>query len=176
VLIADATATDAALAGFVFNVLLIARAPLQLFQAVQTSLLPHLAGLNATADRAEFDRAIRTTILAIAAFAGAVALGLLVLGPFVMDLLFGGDFDYGRFGLALVALGMGCHLAAGTLNQAALARGRQRQAAAAWAGAAVALVVWLVVPVVDDVLLRVEVGYLGATALLCSALWLTERR
>src|SRR4029450_6878950 len=32
----------AALAGFTFNVLLIARAPLQLFQAVQTSILPHL--------------------------------------------------------------------------------------------------------------------------------------
>jgi O-antigen/teichoic acid export membrane protein len=176
VLIADATAEDAALAGFVFNVLLIARAPLQLFQAIQTSLLPHLASLNATADRDEFDRAIRTTVLAIAGFAGAVALGLLVLGPFAMDLLFGGDFDYGRWGLALVALGMGCHLASGTLNQAALARGRQRQAAVAWAGAAVVLVVWLVLPVVDDVLLRVEVGYLGATALLCVALWVVERR
>ena len=44
----DATATDAALAGFVFNVLLITRAPLQLFQAIQTSLLPHLSGLAAT--------------------------------------------------------------------------------------------------------------------------------
>ena len=176
VLITDATAENAALAGFVFNVLLIARAPLQLFQAIQTSLLPHLSSLNATADGDEFDRAIRTTILAIAGFAGAVALGLLVLGPGAMDLLFGGDFDYGRVGLAVVAVGMGCHLAAGTLNQAALARGRQRQAAAAWAGAAIALVVWLVVPVVDDELLRVEVGYLGSTALLCAALWLTERR
>ena len=48
VLAADATATDAALAGFVFNVLLITRAPLQLFQAIQTSLLPHLSGLDAT--------------------------------------------------------------------------------------------------------------------------------
>ena len=36
-----------ALAGFVFNVLLIVRAPLQLFQAIQTSILPHLAGLEA---------------------------------------------------------------------------------------------------------------------------------
>ena len=44
VLAVDATAADAALAGFVFNVLLITRAPLQLFQAIQTSLLPHLAG------------------------------------------------------------------------------------------------------------------------------------
>jgi O-antigen/teichoic acid export membrane protein len=175
VLIADATASDAALAGFVFNVLLIARAPLQLFQAIQTSLLPHLTGLNATEDSVEFDRAIRVTLLAIAGFAGAVALGLLVLGPFAMDVLFGGDFDYGRAGLALVALGMGCHLAAGTLNQAALARGRQRQAAAAWTAAAAALVVWLVLPVVDDELVRVEVGYLGATALLCGLLFAIER-
>ena len=37
----------AALAGFTFNVLLIARAPLQLFQAVQTSILPHLTRLRA---------------------------------------------------------------------------------------------------------------------------------
>ena len=44
VLTTDLTAADAAAAGFVFNVLLIARAPLQLFQAVQGSLLPHLAG------------------------------------------------------------------------------------------------------------------------------------
>ena len=33
--------------GFVFNVLLIVRAPLQLFQAIQTSILPHLASLEA---------------------------------------------------------------------------------------------------------------------------------
>src|SRR4051794_20190687 len=43
VLTADITAQDAAVAGYVFNALLIARAPLQLFQAVQGSLLPHLA-------------------------------------------------------------------------------------------------------------------------------------
>ena len=47
VLIVDGT-SGAAVAGVVFNALLIARAPLQLFQAVQTSLLPHLAGLEAT--------------------------------------------------------------------------------------------------------------------------------
>ena len=176
VLVAYASAADVALAGIVFNVLLIARAPLQLFQAVQTSLLPHLAGLNATEDRAEFERAIRVTILAIAGFAVAVALGLLAVGPLAMDLLFGSDHDYGRAGLALVALGMGCHLAAGTLNQAALARGRQRQAAAGWAISASALVVWLALPVVDDELLRVEVGYLGATALLCALLAAVERR
>ena len=93
-----------------------------------------------------------------------------------MDLLFGGDFDYGRGGLALVALGMGCHLAAGTLNQAALARGRQRAAAAAWAVAAVGVRRLARPPGVDDELLRVEIGYLGATALLCALLAVIDRR
>ena len=81
VLAADINATDAAVAGYVFNALLIARAPLQLFQAVQGSLLPHLAGLEATEGRDEFDKAIRITILAIAGFAGAVAIGLLARRP-----------------------------------------------------------------------------------------------
>jgi O-antigen/teichoic acid export membrane protein len=176
VITTDLTATDAAVAGFVFNVLLIARAPLQLFQAIQGSLLPHLAGLEARAGREEARRAVRITLLAIAGFATAVALGLLAVGPPVMDLLFDDAADYGRAGLALVALGMGFHLAAGTLNQAALARDRAGAAATAWAVAAILFVVWLVSPVVDDELLRAELGYFGAAALLCALLALTDRR
>ncbi len=57
VLTVDATSNQA-LAGIVFNVLLIARAPLQLFQAIQTSLLPHLTGLEAKEGHAAFARAI----------------------------------------------------------------------------------------------------------------------
>jgi O-antigen/teichoic acid export membrane protein len=170
-----AVAAEGAVAGYVFNALLIARAPLQLFQAVQGSLLPHLAGLEATQGRDEFERAIRVTILAIAGFAGAVALGLLVLGPFAMSLLFEDDAEYGRFGLAAVALGMGAHLAAGTLNQAALARDRAGAAAAAWIVTAVAFVAWMLSGAVDDALLRAEVGYLGAAALLCALLALVYR-
>ena len=134
VLTSDLTAEDAVVAGFVFNVLLIARAPLQLFQAVQGSLLPHLAGLEARAGRAEAHRAVRITVLVIAGFALTVAAGLVALGPWAMDVLFDDAATYGRWGLALVALGMGFHLMAGTLNQAALARdragaGRRRVAA-----------------------------------------------
>jgi O-antigen/teichoic acid export membrane protein len=176
VITTDLTATDAAVAGFVFNVLLIARAPLQLFQAIQGSLLPHLAGLEARAGREEARRAVRVTLLAIAGFAAAVALGLLAVGPPVMDLLFDDAADYGRAGLALVALGMGFHLAAGTLNQAALARDRAGAAATAWVVAAIVFVVWLVSPVVDDEVLRAELGYFGAAALLCALLALTDRR
>ncbi len=176
VLTTDFTADDAAVAGFVFNVLLIARAPLQLFQAVQGSLLPHLAGLEASEDREAARRAVRITVLAIAGFASAVALGLIALGPWAMDLLFDDGATYGRWGLALVALGMGFHLMAGTFNQAALARDDAPQAAAAWLAAAAVFVVWLVAPVVDDPLLRAEIGYLGAAALLCALLAAVYRR
>jgi hypothetical protein len=86
------------------------------------------------------------TVLAIAGFAAAVAVGLLAVGPFAMDVLFGADYAFERIGLALVGWAWAATWRRGTLNQAALARGRQRQAAAAWAIAAVALVVWLLLP------------------------------
>ena len=56
----------AALAGFTFNVLLIARAPLQLFQAVQTSILPHLTRLRASGETDPFRRSVNLTLMAIA--------------------------------------------------------------------------------------------------------------
>jgi O-antigen/teichoic acid export membrane protein len=165
-----------ALAGFVFNVLLIVRAPLQLFQAIQTSILPHLAGLEARESSDEFHRAIRLTVYAIAGFAGAVALGLLLIGPFVMTALLGNKgFHYGRIGLAVVAIGMGLHLVAGTLNQAALARGRAKLASIAWLFAAALFVAFVASPTISSEVTRVEVGYFVAALVLCSLLWAVYR-
>jgi len=168
---AGGVALTTGLTGFVFNVMLIVRAPLQLFQAIQTSILPHLAGLEARESTAEFHRAIRLTIRAIAAFAGAAALGLLAIGPFVMTLFLGNKgFHYGRLGLAVVAVGMGLHLTAGTLNQAALARGRAHLAALCWLAAAALFVAFVALPTISSQVTRVEVGYCGAAAVLCSLL------
>jgi O-antigen/teichoic acid export membrane protein len=164
------------LPGIVFNVLLITRAPLQLFQAIQTSLLPHLAGLEVTAGHEAFARAIRLTVLAIAAFAAAVAIGLLAIGPFVLHHVFHNDYGYQRFGLALIAVGMGLHLSAGALNQAALARGQAGLAAAIWLIAAALFVGWMLTPAVGNEVLRTEVGYAGAAALLALALAALYRR
>lgn len=170
VLTTDITASDAALAGIVFNVFLITRAPLQLFQAVQTSLLPHLTGLEATAGHDAFARAVRITVLVIAGFAGAVAIGLLAIGPWVMSHVFGQDYDYGRVGLALLGIGMGFHLMAGTFNQAKLAKGEAVATCVKWIAVAILFVVWMLVPIVDGELLRAEIGYAAATALLAALL------
>lgn len=166
----------AALAGFTFNVLLIARAPLQLFQAIQTSILPHLTRLGARGETDPFRRSVNVTLLAIALFAGAVAIVMLVAGPTVMGIVFGGEFDYDRLGLVLIALGMGLYLAAATLNQALLARGQATAAAACWLAAAAGFVAFLLLPGFDDRVLQVEIGYLGAALVLGGLLYGRYRR
>jgi O-antigen/teichoic acid export membrane protein len=182
VLIVAATSATVAglttgLTGFVFNVMLIVRAPLQLFQAIQTSILPHLAGLEARENPQEFHRAIRVTVLAIAAFAGAVSLGLLLVGPPVMTALLGDKgYHYARLGLAVVGLGMGFHLISGTLNQAALARGRAGIAAVGWLVAAGLFVLLVVTHAISNEVTRVEVGYFTATVVLAGLLWAVYRR
>ena len=85
-----------------------------------------------------------------------------------MDVLFGGDFDYGRWRAgARRASAMGLHLAAGTLNQAALARGRAAAAAACWVVVA-ALLRGLAALAGRSTTscVRVEVGYFGAALVL----------
>jgi O-antigen/teichoic acid export membrane protein len=161
----------------VFNVLLIVRAPLQLFQAVQTSILPHLTGLHARESAAAFQRAVRLTLLVIGGFAGAVALGLLAIGPPVMRALLGSHgYTYGRLGLTAVGVGMGFHLAAGTFNQALLARGRPRLAAACWLAAAAGFVCFVALPTIGSEVTRVEVGYCAAAGALAALLYLAYRR
>ena len=178
-LIVNATeggAEGAALAGFTFNVLLIARAPLQLFQSVQTSILPHLTRMRAEAKPDEFHQAVRVTLIAIGAFSATAAIALLAVGPWAMDLLFGSGIDYGRAGLALIGLGMGLYLAAATLNQAALARQKAKQAAICWLSSAAAFVAFLLIPGWDDRVVQVEVGFTAGAALLCALLlWLYRR-
>jgi O-antigen/teichoic acid export membrane protein len=169
-------AAGAAAAGYVFNILMIARAPLQLFQAVQTSLLPHLTTLGSRGDEKDFRASIRVTVLAIAGFAALVALALLIAGPQLMQIAFGKKHDYNRADLVVVAIGMGLYLSAATLNQAALARGQVRRASFCWIGCAIAFIVWIVVPIVSSEVTRVVIGYLGAAALLCSLLYWLYRQ
>ena len=168
----------AAAAGFIFNVLMIARAPLVLFQAVATSLLPHLTRLRASAaegDAEAFRVSIRVTIGAIAVFAAAVGVIVAIAGPQLMQLAFGKKFSYDRIGLLIVTVGMGFYLSSGTLNQAALAQGQVRRAAACWLSCALAFIGWNLLPVLDE-FRRVEVGFAGAAALLCGLLYLVYRR
>jgi O-antigen/teichoic acid export membrane protein len=142
---------------------------------VQTSILPPHTRLRAGGEADPFRRSVNMTLSAIAGFAACVALVMLVAGPLVMDLLFGGDFEYGRGGLVLVSIGVGLYLAAATLNQALLAHGRAPLAATCWVTSAVGFVVFLLVVNFDDPVLQVEVAFAGAATCLCAALYASYR-
>ena len=169
----------AAAAGYIFNVMMIARAPLQLFQAVSTSILPHLTGLHASGDeesRAEFHRSVRMVLLALAAFTVLVALVVIVAGPQLMQLAFSNKFTYDRGGLLLVTLGMGLYLSSVTVNQACVAQGQVRRAAARWIGCAAFFIAWCVLPAIPEEFRRVEIGFAVTAGLLLTFLYVIYRR
>jgi O-antigen/teichoic acid export membrane protein len=169
--------SGAAAAGFIFNVLMVARAPLLLFQAVAASLLPHLTRLRTRGDATgedAFRMSINTTLMIIAAFAAAVTVGVLAIGPQVMQIAFGDKFTYDRTGLAIVAVGMGFYLSAAALNQAALAQGQARRAAICWVACAVGFIVFNLIQPLDPYR-TVEIGFAGAAALLSGLLFLLYR-
>jgi O-antigen/teichoic acid export membrane protein len=169
----------AAAAGFIFNVLMLARAPLQLFQAVSTSILPHLTSLHTSEEEGsedEFHRSVRMVLLGVAAFAAFTALVVLVAGPQLMQLAFSKKFSYDREGLLLVTAGMGLYLSSITVNQACIAQGQVRRAALRWIGCAALFIGWNFVPLVGDEFRRVELGFLLAAGALFSLLYYVYRR
>jgi O-antigen/teichoic acid export membrane protein len=169
----------AAAAGFIFNVLMLARAPLQLFQAVSTSILPHLTSLHTSTDpdsEREFHRSVRGVLLGVAAFAAFTALVVLIAGPQLMQLAFSDKFSYDRAGLLLTTLGMGLYLGSVTLNQACLAQGQVRRAAARWLGCAGFFIGWNFLPLIENEFRRVEIGFALTAGVLFALLYLVYRR
>jgi O-antigen/teichoic acid export membrane protein len=169
---------DAGAAGFIFNVLMLARAPLQLFQAVSTSILPHLTSLHTSTapdSEREFHRSVRGVLLGVAAFAAFTALVVLAAGPHLMQIAFSKKFTYDRPGLLLVTLGMGLYLASVTVNQACVAQGQVRRAAARWLACAGFFILWNFLPIVGDEFRRVEIGFALTAGVLFALLYLVYR-
>jgi O-antigen/teichoic acid export membrane protein len=169
----------AAAAGFIFNVLMIARAPLQLFQAVSTSILPHLTSLHTSTDPdsdREFRRTVRMVLLGLAAFTAVAFVVMGIAGPKLMQIAFSKKFTYDREGLLLVTLGMGLYLCSVTVNQACLAQGQVRRAAGRWIACAAFFIAWNFVPLVSNEFRRVEVGFTLTAGILFGLLYLVYRR
>jgi O-antigen/teichoic acid export membrane protein len=169
----------ASAAGFIFNVLMLARAPLQLFQSVSTSILPHLTKLHASTAAAsdrEFAKTVRVVLLGIAAFTALVIVVVLIAGPKLMQIAFSDKFTYDRAGLLLVSVGMGLYLCSVTVNQACIAQGQVRRAAVRWISCATLFIGWNFVPLVSNEFRRVEIGFLLAAGVLFSLLYYVYRR
>jgi O-antigen/teichoic acid export membrane protein len=156
-------------AGIIFNILMLARAPLQLFQSISTSILPHLTSLHTSDDPdapREFSHTVKMVLMGIVGFTALVAVVVLIAGPKCMHIAFGKEGTYERLGLLLVTFGMGLYLASVTLNQACIAQGQVRRAAVRWITCAAIFIAWNFVPLVSNEQRRVEVGFLIAAGVL----------
>jgi O-antigen/teichoic acid export membrane protein len=165
-------------AGIIFNILMLARAPLQLFQSVSTSILPHLTSLHTSDDPdapREFSNTVKMVLLGIVAFTALVVVVVLIAGPKCMEIAFGKNGTYDRLGLLLVTFGMGLYLSSVTINQACIAQGQVRRSALRWITCAAIFIAWNFVPIVSNEQRRVELGFLIAAAALFVLLYWVYR-
>jgi O-antigen/teichoic acid export membrane protein len=164
----------AAAAGVLFAATLLVRAPVFVFQGIAASLLPNLTTFEARGDHARLHRATVQVALVLTGFSGLLALGALAVGPWSMTVLYGDAFSASRADLALLAVGIGGFLAAGTFCQALLARNQGGRAAAFWSVAA-ATFVGLQLTLGGSQFHRVSVAFAVASTLiavlLLAAVW-----
>jgi O-antigen/teichoic acid export membrane protein len=157
------TNEDAATAGTFVAGLSIARIPFFLFQGIQGALLPKLASLAGAARWADFRTGVRRLLLVVGALGVAGVVGAALLGPIVVEVVFGDGFALGRRTMTMLALAVGTYIVAMSLGQALIALTTPGRVAIGWAGGMVAFAVAVLVG--DDLLLRVEVGLVaGAVA------------
>ena len=150
--------TEKALATQFAYAVLLARIPLFMFQAVQAALLPRLSRLAARGELTEFRSGLKR-LLMVVLFVGVVGtVGALLLGPFVIEVVYGADDISGRT-LAVLALGSACYMVALALAQAVIALKGHAFVALGWFIGVVAFLLgtWLSS---DDLFRRVEVGLL----------------
>jgi O-antigen/teichoic acid export membrane protein len=150
-------------AGQFLNGLQIARIPLFLFQAVLASLLPKLSHLANIGRYDEFLAGLRRLVLAILGLGLVAVVGAAVLGPTVIDAVFGAESALTGRDLALLSAAFILIMATICLDQALIALHAHSRMAVGWL---VAFVLFVVVTALgDDLFLRVELG------LLTSSVW-----
>jgi len=158
---------------FSYGVLL-ARIPLFLFQAVQAALLPRLARLAARGEFDEFRNGMRRLMQLVVIVGVVGTLGAFVIGPFVIDLVYGADLS-GRT-LAMLALSSAIYMACLATAQAVIAlRGHALVALGWFVGVIVFFLgTWLS----SDLLFRrIEIGLVlsSAASLVCFVIALRHR-
>ncbi|MDX6326023.1 MAG: hypothetical protein QOK15_2377 [Nocardioidaceae bacterium] len=145
-------------AGRFLSALVIARLALYLFQAVQATLLPNVAELVAAGQLHVLRRALTRLTVACAGLIVVSTLGALVLGPWVVRLLFGERFVISGGTMAMLAGASGVYVLAAALSGAAIASGGHRLSAGAWLTGCAAFAAGTLLS--SDLFLRVELGYL----------------
>jgi O-antigen/teichoic acid export membrane protein len=160
-------------AGRFLNALVVSRVPLFFFQAVQAALLPQLAALAGTGRHDELWRALRRILYAVGALLVVGVLGAAVLGPFVVETMFGEDFAVAGLDMALLALSSALFMAGVAIAQGLIALGGQGPTALGWLAGVLVFPVALLFG--SDVFLRVEIALVCAVGTAAVAMFVQFR-
>jgi O-antigen/teichoic acid export membrane protein len=141
-----ATPAEADRVGVFIAALVMTRIPLFFFGAVQATFLPSLARLSALGDRHGFLRQTRLVLAGVSGAGALFVLGLAVVGPWVLRLLYGPAFDSTREVLVALGLGAAAYMVAQALAQALIALRAYRAPLYAWAGGSAVFFATLALP------------------------------
>jgi O-antigen/teichoic acid export membrane protein len=120
-------------AGVLIAAVVMTRIPLFFFGAVQAAFLPSLARVSALGDRAGLVRQIRTVVALVGGGGATFVLGLALLGPWALRLLYGAEFVEGRGTMVLLGFGAAAYMLAQALAQALTALRKYRASLLGWA-------------------------------------------
>lgn len=149
-----------------FKGVVVGRLPLFLFQAVQAALLPKLSALVSARMFHEFRHSFEKLLLLVSGIGVFGAVAGYAVGPFVAEKFFNADLSH--FDMGMFASGTAFLIVAMSIAQALIALKGQVAVALGWL---VGMVVFAIaVALGDDLLLRIEVASLVASAAAAAAL------
>ena len=162
-LVVDALGASNAVVSQFFITLILLRAPFTFAYGLMARVLAPMAKLVSEGRAAELARFVNRIVAAGIAVSIAAALGGYLLGPWLIDLLFGDEFRPRAMVASLILAGVGAALASLALTQILVARGETGRLAVAWLVAlAVAAGAIALASGTPDV--RVAIGFLAGQA------------
>ncbi|MFG2818809.1 lipopolysaccharide biosynthesis protein [Kitasatospora sp. NPDC048365] len=161
---------DVVLVGALLSAVVLARVPLFAYAAIQASLVSTLSGSAAAGDHGEFRRTLLRTTAVVGLMCTAAGVPTVVLGPWLIQLLFNAGPALGCLDFLWLVLGTLCFMLATVFGQALLSLGRHQQQLLSWLAGTAVLVLVTLGP--GDVGTRAELGYLaGAAVSAAGMLW-----
>src|SRR5258708_1881800 len=138
--------------------LFVARVPLLLFQAVQASLLPKLAGLASEGKHDDFRTGMRRLIAVVLVLCTTGIVAATLIGPWAGQKLFASKWNLHNRDMFLLTLAATTFIVALTLAQGLIALKAYRESAFGWIVGIIGFVV--AVALGHDLILRNEIGFL----------------
>ncbi|MFJ8470665.1 hypothetical protein [Kitasatospora sp. NPDC094011] len=138
-----------------------ARAPLFAYSALQASMVSALSGAAAAGNHAEFRKVLTRTTAIVAAMCIGGGLPVIVLGAKLNPLLFNAKDVLGPLDFLWLVLGTLCYVLATVFGQALMSSAQHRRQLVGWTAGSVALVAVALAP--GDIGLRAELAYLAGS-------------